>query len=97
MNRSAFTGKRGQAKERGVAIVQNKFTAVDDDGNRHTIYFMQGRLDVSDTHVSGLPTDGPEALRTSDGRTVVRIHQGAYEIFCGGDRIRVISTDANAP
>jgi hypothetical protein len=75
-----------------------KFTAGDADGNRYTIYVSQGKVAVSDIQPSAAAShDAPEELRTNDGRTVVRIHQGVYEILGRGDRIRVTTTDANAP
>jgi hypothetical protein len=75
-----------------------RITAGDADGNRYTIYARREKLDEGDKQpTTAASRDAPQELRTDDGRTVVRIHQGVYEILSRGDRIRVTSTDPNAP
>ena len=77
---------------------EGSFTAVDGDGNEHTVNIFRGM--IASTHLSSrVRTQMParlRELRTSDGRAVNRIDKGSYEIV-DHPMIPITSDDPNAP
>jgi len=74
------------------------FIAKDSNGTEYTILIVQ-RSDGTETaeHPGAVSRDGLASLRTQDGRSVIRVARGEYEIIDGTRRTRVWSDDPNEP
>jgi hypothetical protein len=73
------------------------FAAKDQHGSVYTIHVMKGDHDVG-AMLPGARTS-PDALgelKTDDGRDVVWLNRGIYDIHDGARMIRVTSDDPNA-
>jgi hypothetical protein len=80
--------------------VTQQFEGVSETGEKVTIQVWQSLVDMTsnaDGGVQRLEIGGPKRLRTTDGRALMHISQGVYDMAGSMGLVRVTSDDPNAP